>query len=189
MKRFTSGLVCALLTLTSAFAQPGTLDKKFGTHGKVITPIDTDARSASVVIQGDGKILAAGYSTMGTDANFALVRYNQKGDIDSAFGNNGIVLTDFGKYEKASSIAISPHGKILVAGISYPNDLVLAQYKNNGQLDGSFGTNGKIIKSSFLLNSNGKETVVFQANGRIVVACTTASQNFGLLRYTIAVLV
>ncbi len=48
----------------------------------------------SATFQGD-KIIVAGYTvnTYGTD--FALARYKANGTLDSSFGVNGIVITDF----------------------------------------------------------------------------------------------
>ena len=65
----------------------GSLDNTFGTNGKVITPIGISSDVAnSVVIQNDGKIVAAGYSANGTDYGvFTLVRYNgdQSTDVNT----------------------------------------------------------------------------------------------------------
>ncbi|KAF0172455.1 MAG: hypothetical protein FD161_4034 [Limisphaerales bacterium] len=65
-----TGTDFALVRYTSA----GVLDTTFGTGGKVLTPVgsgDDDGRS--VALQGDGKIVMAGY--VGPSFDFALVRY------------------------------------------------------------------------------------------------------------------
>ena len=68
-------LLCFSMTL-QAQAAPGDLDPSFGNGGKVITPIGSSFDYAqSVAIQSDGKIVAAGYSYNGANADFALVRY------------------------------------------------------------------------------------------------------------------
>jgi uncharacterized delta-60 repeat protein len=51
----------------------GSLDTTFDTDGKVITDISGDDVAQGVAIQGDGKIVAAGYTNGGTD--FGLARY------------------------------------------------------------------------------------------------------------------
>jgi len=56
----------------------GTLDAGFGTGGKVLTDISgtgSSSGAAAVVIQPDGKIVAAGTSYSGGAEQFALVRY------------------------------------------------------------------------------------------------------------------
>ncbi len=74
------------------------------------------------------------------------VRINAQnaGDLDSSFGSNGIVISDFGGNESIKNILIQNDGKILVVGYS-GNDLALARYNGNGALDETFGTNGKTI--------------------------------------------
>ena len=75
----------------------GTLDTSFNGTGKVTTPIgNNDDRAYSVAIQSDGKIVAAGYSYVGTSSDFALIRYNTNGTLDSSFNGTGIVTTDVG---------------------------------------------------------------------------------------------
>jgi uncharacterized delta-60 repeat protein len=57
----------------------GSLDTTFGTEGKgtVTTPIGSgSAQVASIAIQPDGKIVAAGVATNGLNTDFALARYN-----------------------------------------------------------------------------------------------------------------
>ena len=54
----------------------GTLDTNFDSDGKVTTAIGGGYDPAySVAIQSDGKIVAAGWSSNGSNADFALVRY------------------------------------------------------------------------------------------------------------------
>ncbi len=108
---------------------PGTLDTTFGSGGMVTTDfgIGSDDSGFSVAIQGDGKIVVAGYSTpnaLGGGFNdFALARYHglsstgTPGTLDTTFGSGGMVTTDFGGSADAGfSMAIQPNGKIVVAG-------------------------------------------------------------------------
>src|SRR5947199_260120 len=54
----------------------GSLDGSFGTGGKVITPLgSSDDVAFSLVLQPDGKLVAGGYATNGSNDDFALVRY------------------------------------------------------------------------------------------------------------------
>ena len=98
------------------------------------------------------KIIIAGIGEgyfYGFTYDFEMVRLNTNGSIDSSFGNNGIVITDFG--ESSSFIyqtIVYPNGKILVGGFKDTTTtdiftrMTLAQYKPNGILDSSFGING-----------------------------------------------
>src|SRR5262249_39721673 len=91
------------------YSSEGVLDSSFGTDGKVITDLGNGGEVVySLALQQDGKILAAG----GSSGNFALLRYNTNGILDSTFGNGGQQLTDLGGTDCANSIAIQPDGKI-----------------------------------------------------------------------------
>ena len=68
------------------------------------------------------------------------------GSLDSKFGQDGRVTTDFGRGETATSMAIDPrNGKIVVAGLSEDgshHELALARYNADGSLDASFASGG-----------------------------------------------
>ena len=87
----------ALVRYTSS----GALDTSFDGDGKVVTNlIGTYAQEGkSVVVQPDGKIVVGGYTIISNlDANafqeFAVVRYNANGTLDTSFGDAGVVLTE-----------------------------------------------------------------------------------------------
>ncbi|MFI5134443.1 MAG: T9SS type A sorting domain-containing protein, partial [Chitinophagales bacterium] len=64
------------------FNTDGALDLSFGQNGTMITPIGKfDDVANSLVIQPDGKIIAAGYSSNGADYDFALVRFSPESDV------------------------------------------------------------------------------------------------------------
>lgn len=101
-----------------------------------------------MAIQPDGRILAAGGADLaGTQFDFALVRYNADGSLDSTFGIGGKATTDFnGRLDAASAIALQTDSKIILAGFATAGDphMALARYNPNGTLDSSFGTAGKV---------------------------------------------
>src|SRR5262250_1195265 len=70
-------------TLTSAAQSSGTLDPTFGTGGTVTTDFGASAGVASVAIQRDGKIVAAGSVLAFDSTDFALARYNSSGTPDA----------------------------------------------------------------------------------------------------------
>ena len=74
----------------------GSLDGTFGFLGTVVSDFGGHERAEGVVVQADGKIIAAG--TIGF-TDFLLVRYTADGLIDSTFGIGGKVTTDFGGSE------------------------------------------------------------------------------------------
>jgi uncharacterized delta-60 repeat protein len=148
----------------------GSLDTSFDADGKVTTPISDEFNNYdsayAVAVQPDGKIIAAGSSTLGTlgYAAAALVRYNTDGSLDVSFGTGGKVLTS--GYSAIIEIALQSDGKIVVAG-DYAHFKV-ARYNGDGSLDVSFGTGG-IVGTDFSINS-GAYSVALQADGKIVAA-------------------
>ena len=127
----------------------GSLDGSFGTGGKVTTAIGTGSGATALVLQPDGKLVAAGYASSAGKTTFALVRYNASGSLDASFGTGGKVTTQIVTMEnEAFALVLQPDGKLVAAG--YTNDgseqdFALVRYSADGNLDGSFGTGGKVI--------------------------------------------
>ena len=97
----------------------GSLDSSFGTGGLVTTDFGGTSDDAnSVVLQPDGKIVAAGATNASGDFNFALARYNSDGLLDSSFGTGGLVTTDFGGADELLAAVIQANGRIVGAGES-----------------------------------------------------------------------
>jgi len=169
----------------------GTLDTTFGTGGKVTTHIGSyDDDSYAIAIDSAGKIVVAGYSSNGSDRDFALARYKSNGTLDTTFGTGGKVTTPIGSGDDyARAIAIDSAGKIVVAGYSHNGsngDFALARYKSNGTLDTTFGTGGKVTTP---IGSNSDDYAVAMAidsGGKIVMAGYSnngADNDFALARY------
>jgi uncharacterized delta-60 repeat protein len=164
----------------------GTLDATFGVGGKVITPFGGPAQALGVAVQSDGKIVAAGFAhVVNGDFDFALVRYNSNGTLDTSFGPGGKKATAFGvpSVAQANALRIQPDGKIVVAGLTIVNNIAnfaLARYNSNGTLDTTFGTGGKAV-TDFGADDRAF-SVASQADGKIVAGGMTGA-NFALARY------
>lgn len=167
-------------------ANAGDLDPTFGGDGKVTTDIltNSDERITSLALQADGKIVAAGL-TFGLTVDFALVRYNTDGTLDSTFGASGRVTTDFnGTSDFATAVAIQPDGKIVAAGY-FDTNFAVARYNTNGSLDTSFSGDGKVTTDLGLPAY--AQGIAIQPNSKIIVAGHTnpvsgTGQTF-ILRY------
>jgi len=72
----------------------GSLDQSFGDHGKVTTDVG-DGKATSLAVQ-DNKIIVAGSAYDGDNNEFAVVRYNASGKLDTSFNSAGSVLTAVG---------------------------------------------------------------------------------------------
>jgi uncharacterized delta-60 repeat protein len=163
----------------------GTLDATFGVGGKLITQLGGPAQVFGVAIQSDGKIVAAGFAHINGNFDFALVRYNSNGTLDTTFGTGGKKTTAFGvpSIAQGNSVTIQRDGKIVVAGLTVVNNLAnfaLARYNSNGTLDTTFGSGGKAV-TDFGADDRAF-SVALQADGKIVAAGMTGA-DFALARY------
>ena len=168
----------------------GTLDTSFNGTGKVTTPIGSgDDVAYSVAIQSDGKIVAAGYSSGGF-ADFAIVRYNTNGTLDTSFNGTGKVTTPIGFADDgAYSVAIQSDGKIVAAGFTEGSldDFAIVRYNIDGTLDTSFNGTGKVTTAIGAATFEQAHSVAIQSDGRIVAvgySSTNGSDNdFAAVRY------
>jgi uncharacterized delta-60 repeat protein len=168
----------------------GSLDTTFGTAGKVRTAIGSGSDVAnSVVMQSDGKIVAAGYSYNGSNVDFAVVRYNTDGSLDTSFDLDGIVTTAVGSSnDTGRSVVVQSDGKIIVVGSSENLtgiEFAVVRYNTNGSLDTSFDTDGKAT-TAVGSSQDQARSVVLQSDGKIVAAGFSANGSnfdFAVVRY------
>jgi uncharacterized delta-60 repeat protein len=95
----------------------GSLDSSFGSSGKVATSFTTsDDRVWTLILQPDGKIVAAGSSNTGT-LDFAIARYNTDGSLDTSFDTDGKLTVSLSSgADEAYSMVQRPDGKIVLGG-------------------------------------------------------------------------
>jgi uncharacterized delta-60 repeat protein len=179
----------------------GDLDPTFGNGGVVMTDFNTSTDLANAVaLQPDGKLVVAGTTYTDndfSDEDFAIARYNTDGSLDTSFGNNGKVTTDFpGLAAVISAAVVQPDGKIVVAGGAYPlftfaGDFKVARYNPDGSLDTSFGAGG-IVTTIFPGDGSFAFALALQSDGKIIAAGTDffdfnpgdmSDTDFALARY------
>jgi uncharacterized delta-60 repeat protein len=100
----------------------GSLDSSFGINGKVNTTFFVQGpgdRANAVMLEPDGKIIVAGRVDTGrADTDFGVAQYERDGTLDTSFGVEGKIATDFGNsIDDARSLARS-RGRILVGGFT-----------------------------------------------------------------------
>jgi uncharacterized delta-60 repeat protein len=176
----------------------GSLDVSFGVGGIQRTPIfeggyESDS-AAAVALQVDGKIVAGG-TTDGLPpcdfsidtcedppSDFALVRYNPDGTLDSSFSGDGKQTTDFfGGDDQGFDVALQPaDGKMVAVGNASGN-FGLVRYNPDGTLDNWFSDDGK--QTTGFYNAGGASGVAVQPDGRILVA--GGGGDFALARYDV----
>jgi uncharacterized delta-60 repeat protein len=110
----------------------GSLDPTFGTCGRVITDFAADdAVASALVVQPDGKLIAAGRSSVADHPSFSLARYASDGTLDPTFGTGGRVVTEIGTDAEASALVLDPYDGRLVAAGAAGGDFALARYEGD----------------------------------------------------------
>jgi len=99
--------------------ESGLWDKRFGRSGFVRLAFGSGLTGTvrKALLQTDGKILVCG-NVRSSDTDVWMARFRPNGKPDTTFGSDGVVINDFasGATDIANSIAISPDGKIRIAG-------------------------------------------------------------------------
>jgi Domain of unknown function (DUF5122) beta-propeller len=108
-------------------------DTSFDGDVMMLTPVGAgDDTLREIMLQPDGKIVAAGHSNNGTNTDFSFVRWNIDGSVDSAFGTNGKTMVNLGGTETASGLSLDPLGRATFAGRSN-NALVTGRLRSENQ--------------------------------------------------------
>ncbi len=170
------GLFIAPLPL---FAYPGELDTSFNSDGIGAYDVNVGSVANAIAVQSDGKIVLAGTN----NNDFVIIRLNTDGTLDTTFGGDGMVTTDFnGGSDAAYAVAIQSDGKIVAAGRGRGAtrfDIALARYNTNGTLDTSFrdgqwngqeATAGRVTTDERNWTSDAEaNAMAIQSDGKIVV--------------------
>jgi uncharacterized delta-60 repeat protein len=171
--------------LVARYTTAGVLDPSYGTGGIVTTSISANEDEVlAMALQGDGKLVVAGYSA--NEAKFALARYDTSGVLDPSFGTGGTVQTSVGTWGDVFAMAIQPDGRILAAGGAggADDDFAVVRYAADGTLDPTFGTGG-IVKTALVPgNHEQAHQLALLPDGKIVVGGFTYYPNqAALVRY------
>ncbi len=141
------------------------------------------AQARDVAIQANGKIVTVGYALGQRYLEWALVRYQSDGSLDTSFGDGGKVLPPLGAREAyAQALAVQNDGKIVVVGFSevvdaqgYKRVGTVLRFNSNGSLDPNFGTDGVVMLDQISVFND----VAIQSDGKIVAAGSDEENQIG----------
>lgn len=148
------------------FTSTGAPDSNFGSSGQVTTTFGSgDEEIDGLAIQRDGKIVAIGQASNGSNLDFAVARYNSNGSLDTTFSGDGKVLTTIGSANDiGQGVAVQTDGKIVVAGYSdngTNNDFAVVRYLGGPVIEQS----GPISTTDFIVAPIAGQTETFNNNG------------------------
>lgn len=127
----------------------GDVDESFGAGGVVSVP-DAAGSRVSLVLEPDGAILVAG-TRYHPDAEIAVARFRDDGELDDSFGAGGIAEVAAGA-SVLGDLALGPNRTIVVGGVARvlvdgfaPVAILVGRLRADGTLDPSFGDGGKVV--------------------------------------------
>uniref|UniRef100_A0A6C0HY32 Bulb-type lectin domain-containing protein n=1 Tax=viral metagenome TaxID=1070528 RepID=A0A6C0HY32_9ZZZZ len=171
----------------------GVLDPTFGNNGIIDTDFSMNySISTSLVIDKKNNIIIGGSEFNNDNASYAFAKYLPTGQLDTTFGNQGVVITDLsndiyffngffnGPIIFNKIIAIDSNNNIIFSGtVGEQGDyhVVLARYDENGNIDTNFGSSGYVL-TDFSGNDSSQEfSVQVDLSDNIVVAGLDTDSN------------
>jgi uncharacterized delta-60 repeat protein len=163
-------------------------DPTFGGDGiaTVDGPASLGDEVSDLVVLPSGKVVAAGsMTTAGGGRDFAAIRLNADGSLDTTFGGDGIVTTDIdgaASSDRAFGLAVQDDGMVVLAGETIQNtvgadqDLAVVRYEADGTLDDDdvqndgFGGDGIVAGGASTTSNDWANDVVVDGSGRVVLA-------------------
>lgn len=168
------------------YDQFGNIDLSFGGNGDGSAFYNLSSRFGvinSVAIDSLDRIYIAGYvrrptslSTMlAMHDDFLIIRFDASGFIDSSFGVNGVVTTNFSisgfsESEERINDLVIDGTKLVAAGWSRQNssddyDMAVARYNlSDGSADTTFNSNGRVVSG---LSGNDLANAVATRDGKV----------------------
>ena len=154
----------------------GSLDNSFNFRGWTELDVAGFGDYPSKVIVQDNGILVGGYTTLRNqefaESDFLVARFTETGILDTSYGDNGLVVTQFREYdhEQLLDMALQPDGKLLATGQNRGNSSVtIVRYLPDGSQDPDFGTAGVVMLDDRYEIDVGVALSV-KENGNIIVA-------------------
>ncbi len=150
--------------LLARYNADGTPDVTFGTNGIVTTNFSGDDVARDVIQQADNKLVITG-SAVYSNSDIIVARYNTDGTLDTTFdtdgkANIGVLAGD----DLGYSIVQQTDTKLAITGTAFnglDTDMAVVRLNNNGSLDTSFDSDGKLTKAtgSVVLNPSAAVTI------------------------------
>ncbi|MEX6664712.1 calcium-binding protein [Pseudomonas sp. W2Oct36] len=153
----------------------------FGTDGAlVLNPTGHyGTGNIATVVQPDGSVLLGSWLYVGSDGPhdpgdpvYAVQRLAADGNLDTAFGVDGVVYFDTALgLDYRAAMTVQADGKIIIAGESNDNTAFnVLRLNADGSFDTSFSGDGKLTVQVPHGDKNYAHSVVVQPDGKILIA-------------------
>lgn len=120
------------------------------------------------------RFLMAGSAKVGSKNNFGLAGVLSNGQLDAAFANSGFPVTSMSSGEDVARGVVIVDDKIVLIGNSDSNlNVALARFLPSGQLDTTFGTQGRLV-FSFDGKAVTIQAATLTSDGKLLMAGTIA---------------
>lgn len=160
------------------FKVNGTLDSSFDADGKRLINFGSgDDMGRDIALQSDGKIVVAGHSFNGSNADAFIARFNADGTFDNTFNGTGYRKIPVGSNnDYALQVEIQTDGKIVTGGYTTDagENIFLIRVNPSGTLDNSFSGDGISVSTwsadLAALNLGSAFALELQDDGKIVMS-------------------
>jgi len=177
----TTDIRVAFVVLLNSY---GIIDNGFNGTGYYIYNLSMFNQKTMAINAESGKIIAAGFTANGADANGFVMRLNVDGTLDNTFGSGGIVTSDIGMTNGVllQNIHLLDDDKLLVTGhvagqtLNGPYALMLNQ---NGAPVFDFAPGGSVYPDlgTPVVGVNGSASGI-QSNGKILLGGYVVGPDF-----------
>jgi uncharacterized delta-60 repeat protein len=182
----TDGTIYVAGSYYSASNQISTI-LKYNSSGGYVTSYTKDFNAyesfTSVAVDANGNVVAAGYSSNGTGTSAGVISRFATGSPAAAAFDTSVSFG--GTSGSLRGVAVHSDGRIAASGsesFSGTSNVTVASLTSAGALDATFSGDGK--QTINMGGSNEGKTLVFQSDGKLLVAARTTG--FGVARLTTA---
>ncbi len=136
---------CLALGSSVVVAAAGDFDPSFNLVGFTRDPLGEGSAANGLAIHSTGEIVTAGHYFTPTEAPLVLWRHLPDGQLDTAFGDHGIVYPTSSKTpfaNSANSLAIDNSDRIVLLTISYQRSFLVYRFNFDGSPDLTFAKSG-----------------------------------------------
>lgn len=155
----------------------GLIDSSFGINGATFANFANGSNGLSFKFDSHKNIIASGQYLGAVNYDFAAMKFDSLGNIDTTFAANGKFIYSFGLDDYANSLLVQNDDKIILGGVSswwdgfnvnsIFNQFSLVRLYNNGTIDSTFGNNGK-FELDFDPIDCGAVAMSLQSDGKII---------------------